>query len=337
MHWFPIYATEVWALPKHHLLVNGSWENLWLVALCFGVAALSGILAATRKGSSRGALAILAALAFLAPFVQAGWGGLLFVAGVIGGNVAGWVSDIFFQSRRAPAAAGLYAILIVTCIAMVFLMAKPGGVVDWADEKSGLRAGDEIVELAGRPVEGWADVRTAAACWPPTCVDSAWDPAECVCSTAAVAAPSAGLAEGGIPAAFLRNGVLTRRVLPDPKPLQRAGDRRRLEARPVLPISPLWMGAVVFLLSLCVIGTHGLLSGTATMDFGGRKGAATAVGVIDGFVYLGTAVQSISLGFITTRNWSYWPVFLIPFAIVGLVLLSRIWNARPSSGGAGGH
>ncbi|MEK7743909.1 MAG: MFS transporter, partial [Elusimicrobiota bacterium] len=44
---------------------------------------------------------------------------------------------------------------------------------------------------------------------------------------------------------------------------------------------------LVFLLSICVIGTHGLLSGTATMDFGGRKGAATAVGIIDGFVYLG--------------------------------------------------
>jgi len=43
-----------------------------------------------------------------------------------------------------------------------------------------------------------------------------------------------------------------------------------------------------------------MLSGTATMDFGGRKGAATAVGLIDGFVYLGTGVQSISLGFITS-------------------------------------
>jgi OPA family glycerol-3-phosphate transporter-like MFS transporter len=65
------------------------------------------------------------------------------------------------------------------------------------------------------------------------------------------------------------------------------------------------------------------------MDFGGRKGAATAVGIIDGFVYLGTGFQSLSLGFITMRNWLFWPVFLIPFTLLGIFLLSRIWNATP--------
>ena len=27
MHWFPIYAKEIWVLPNEHLLHNGSWEN----------------------------------------------------------------------------------------------------------------------------------------------------------------------------------------------------------------------------------------------------------------------------------------------------------------------
>ena len=71
------------------------------------------------------------------------------------------------------------------------------------------------------------------------------------------------------------------------------------------------------------------------MDFGGRKGAATAVGMIDGFVYLGTALQSVSLGFLTTRSWSYWPLFMLPFAFLGVFLLTRIWKARPGTGG--GH
>jgi OPA family glycerol-3-phosphate transporter-like MFS transporter len=71
------------------------------------------------------------------------------------------------------------------------------------------------------------------------------------------------------------------------------------------------------------------------MDFGGRKGAATAVGMIDGFVYLGTAVQSVSLGFITSRDWTFWPVFLFPFTAIGFVLLRRIWHAVPR--GRGGH
>ncbi|MCC6399052.1 MAG: MFS transporter, partial [Bacteroidetes bacterium] len=77
--------------------------------------------------------------------------------------------------------------------------------------------------------------------------------------------------------------------------------------------NPTRLGILVCIVSVAVIGTHGMLSGTATMDFGGKKAAATAVGLIDGLVYLGTGVQSLSLGFITSWNWQYWPVFLIPF------------------------
>ena len=58
------------------------------------------------------------------PFLQGGWGGILFVAGVIGGNVAGYVSDVFFHSRRAPAAGGLYFALFVCTIVMALVMGK---------------------------------------------------------------------------------------------------------------------------------------------------------------------------------------------------------------------
>lgn len=94
------------------------------------------------------------------------------------------------------------------------------------------------------------------------------------------------------------------------------------------------LAALIFVMSICVIGTHGMLSGTATMDFGGRKGAGTAVGVIDGFVYLGTGVQSFALGILTTRNWDYWPMFLLPFSIIGFLLLLRIWHALPGKKGS---
>lgn len=94
--------------------------------------------------------------------------------------------------------------------------------------------------------------------------------------------------------------------------------------------TPYFLGAMVFIVSITVIGTHGMLSGTATMDFGGKKAAATAVGLIDGLVYLGTGIQSLSLGYITSTNWHYWPVFLIPFAVIGILLTLRIWHAIPS-------
>lgn len=99
--------------------------------------------------------------------------------------------------------------------------------------------------------------------------------------------------------------------------------------------SPWGLGMMAVIISTAVIGTHGLLSGTATMDFGGSKGAATTVGLIDGFVYLGTAVQSFSLGYITEWNWTYWPVFLLPFSLVGFGLLCSIWKAVPK--GKKGH
>lgn len=94
------------------------------------------------------------------------------------------------------------------------------------------------------------------------------------------------------------------------------------------------LGFLVFMMSIGVIGTHGLLSGTATMDFGGRKGAATAVGVIDGFVYLGTGLQALAIGHITSSpklGWDYWPVFLAPFGLLGFFLLRRIWDAKPQA------
>jgi OPA family glycerol-3-phosphate transporter-like MFS transporter len=100
--------------------------------------------------------------------------------------------------------------------------------------------------------------------------------------------------------------------------------------------NPLLLGLLVSMVSVTVIGTHGMLSGTATMDFGGKKAAATAVGLIDGLVYLGTGVQSLSLGYITSWNWHYWPVFLIPFAIAGIAMTRMIWNAIPK-GRSGAH
>jgi OPA family glycerol-3-phosphate transporter-like MFS transporter len=98
--------------------------------------------------------------------------------------------------------------------------------------------------------------------------------------------------------------------------------------------SPL-LGWLVVFMSMAIIGVHGMLSGTASMDFGGKKNVGVAVGLIDGFVYLGTAVQSIVYAKILPNgdaakdpaNWSNWPIAMIPFAAIGLFLAIRIWHA----------
>ena len=93
----------------------------------------------------------------------------------------------------------------------------------------------------------------------------------------------------------------------------------------------------VIFMSLCVIGVHGMLSGTASMDFGGTKNAGVVTGIIDGFVYLGTGVQAfyyartLPVGDAAKdpANWSVWPGAMIPVAALGLFLCMQIWNARP--------
>ena len=350
MQWYPIYAKEVLALPDSHYMRYGeNWLDRWpVIVTCFAVAAAFFWLG-KRFSKRRGWYYISGGLTFLAPFLLAGWGGILMVAGIIGGNVAGWVSDLFFQSRRAPASGGLYLILAATTVAMLFSLGTPGTTIGWVASKKGapapsldsttaLLAGDRILSVAGTPVADWPAVVQAVACVPAVCAGGArFDLDRCLCSMKP-RRPFEGEAPASRPleTKVLRAGAERLLFLPDPAPKMRAGDRRAIKVGPELPMNPVWLGLVVFLISLCVIGTHGLLSGTATMDFGGRRGAATAVGVIDGFVYLGTAVQALALGKLTSADWAYWPWFMLPFAVIGFLLTLRIWNATPRGKG-GGH
>jgi OPA family glycerol-3-phosphate transporter-like MFS transporter len=147
------------------------------------------------------------------------------MAGVCGSVLTGWASDRFFQSRRAPMAGILYAVMLCSAVAMVF----------------------------GLGADVWV------------------------------------------------------------------------------------IGTAVVLISASVIGVHGIMSGTSTVDFGGTKNGGAAVGIVDGLVYLGTAMQSLAAGYMTPTgeaakdpaNWIGWPVFLVPFAFIGGILTLKIWGALP--------
>ena len=91
----------------------------------------------------------------------------------------------------------------------------------------------------------------------------------------------------------------------------------------------LLMGISAVAIMMAVIGVHSIMSGTATADFGGRKAAATATGIADAFAYAGSAIQAFVIGFIATESWSYWPMFLLPFTVLGLVFAIKMWNVLP--------
>jgi OPA family glycerol-3-phosphate transporter-like MFS transporter len=98
-----------------------------------------------------------------------------------------------------------------------------------------------------------------------------------------------------------------------------------------LTSSPIIVGSAAVLIVMAVTGVHSLMSGTAAADFGGRRATATSSGIVDGFVYLGTGIQSFSLGFLTTWSWHSWPFFLMPFALIGMYLAIKIWHKLPDA------
>ncbi len=95
---------------------------------------------------------------------------------------------------------------------------------------------------------------------------------------------------------------------------------------------PLVIGIAAVSIMMAVIGVHSIMSGTATADFGGRRGAATATGVADGFSKLGSSFQEFILGAILVKDtWLYWPLFLLPFTLLGLFFAVKLWRELPEA------
>jgi OPA family glycerol-3-phosphate transporter-like MFS transporter len=82
--------------------------------------------------------------------------------------------------------------------------------------------------------------------------------------------------------------------------------------------------------SFAISMVHSMLSGTASMDFGGKKAAASATGMFDGMQYLGGSVVGIGMGWLLERfGWVVWGPSMIGFSFIGAILMLRLWNAVP--------
>ena len=87
--------------------------------------------------------------------------------------------------------------------------------------------------------------------------------------------------------------------------------------------------------SLAISMVHSMLSGTASMDFGGKRAAASAAGMFDGMQYIGGSFAGYGLGkLIDLYGWGVWAPSMVGFAGVGAVLMLVLWNARPRSHGS---
>ena len=95
------------------------------------------------------------------------------------------------------------------------------------------------------------------------------------------------------------------------------------------------VNAAVFflvLISLTANSTHSILGTAAAMDIGGAKMAGFAAGVIDSFQYFGGSLAGYFLGALLDRSWSNYFYFMVPFGIIGGVLmlsiLGRVTSAK---------
>ena len=109
-----------------------------------------------------------------------------------------------------------------------------------------------------------------------------------------------------------------------------------------------WAVCLLGLTAMFIFGVHGMLSGTASMDFGGRKAAATVTGALDGIQYVGSGLTGFGLGWVLkTYGWDgvathghtpdhawVWVGCIIPFSFIGAFIMTKIWKAKA---GAGAH
>jgi MFS transporter, OPA family, glycerol-3-phosphate transporter len=97
-----------------------------------------------------------------------------------------------------------------------------------------------------------------------------------------------------------------------------------------------WAAAgVLACLSFFVNGAHGMIGGAASMDFGGRKAAATAAGLFDGIQYF-TSAPFVGIGMgkvLDNWGWKAWAWVPIPFAVIGALVIATLWNVKPGKRG----
>jgi MFS transporter, OPA family, glycerol-3-phosphate transporter len=96
-----------------------------------------------------------------------------------------------------------------------------------------------------------------------------------------------------------------------------------------------WALVFFVLVSFTVNSTHSLLGPAAAMDIGGRKMAAFASGVIDSFQYFGAALGMKGLGWVLqNKGWSWYFYYLMPFGIIGGILMYSIASRKSLKKGA---
>jgi OPA family sugar phosphate sensor protein UhpC-like MFS transporter len=100
------------------------------------------------------------------------------------------------------------------------------------------------------------------------------------------------------------------------------------------PIKSIWlMAGLFFMVGVFLFGPDSMISATAAMDFGTKRGAGTAIGCINGIGSIGGILGGWLPGKITTEsNWTpLFAVFIVGLTVSALVLVPLWWTRPPEA------
>ncbi|MDC0935874.1 MFS transporter [Pirellulales bacterium] len=97
------------------------------------------------------------------------------------------------------------------------------------------------------------------------------------------------------------------------------------------PIANTWlMAALFFSIGLFLFGPDTLISGTAAIDLGTKKGAATAAGFVNGVGSLGGILGGYLPGVLTSEeDWTQMFYVFVVGILISAAVLSPLWNTKP--------
>jgi sugar phosphate permease len=97
-----------------------------------------------------------------------------------------------------------------------------------------------------------------------------------------------------------------------------------------MPPTRLALGVSLFFLGFLAYAPDAMIAGVAVVDFGAKKGASTATGLVNGLGSIGAMVGGVIPGLLQ-EGWGWQRVFtcLAVAVFVAALLLLPKWNAVP--------
>ncbi|MCP4807956.1 MAG: MFS transporter [Proteobacteria bacterium] len=90
------------------------------------------------------------------------------------------------------------------------------------------------------------------------------------------------------------------------------------------------MGVALFGIGFLIYGPDSVAAGVAAVDFGTKRAASKAAGMVNGLGSIGAALSGVVIGYVSD-GWGWSAVFnlFVPLTIIGALLMATMWNRVP--------